>query len=156
MSILADVAPYSREYHTLRQRVGSQAQNNTELEIEYEKILNRVKKTRESVIKMNDQASPSCRTQNPSRARQSKAHSSKRRMLLLCSLTPRAAKTNSNRLCVSLNPRSLARTAEVRQPLFTPSSAWVSSCSQWEYRVGVHVVAGISASQARNTESANA
>jgi hypothetical protein len=54
MSILADVAPYSREYHTYRQKVGSQAQGNTELEIEYEKILTRVKKTRESVIKMND------------------------------------------------------------------------------------------------------
>jgi hypothetical protein len=54
MSILADVAPYSREYHTFRQKVGQQAQGNTELEIEYEKILNRVKQTRESVIKMND------------------------------------------------------------------------------------------------------
>jgi hypothetical protein len=54
MSILADVAPYSREYHTFRQKVGQQAQGNTELEIEYEKILNRVKQTRESVIRMND------------------------------------------------------------------------------------------------------
>jgi hypothetical protein len=54
MSILADVAPYSREYHTFRQKVGQQAQGNTELEIEYEKILNRVKQTRESVIKMSD------------------------------------------------------------------------------------------------------
>jgi hypothetical protein len=54
MSILADVAPYSREYHTFRQKVASEAQGNTELEIEYEKILNRVKKTRESVIKMTD------------------------------------------------------------------------------------------------------
>jgi hypothetical protein len=54
MSILADVAPYSREYHTFRQKVGQEAQGNTELEIEYEKNLNRVKKTRESVIKMND------------------------------------------------------------------------------------------------------
>jgi hypothetical protein len=54
MSILADVAPYSREYHTFRQKVGQQAQGNTEPEIEYEKILNRVKQTRESVIKMND------------------------------------------------------------------------------------------------------
>lgn len=54
MSILADVAPYSREYHTFRQKVGQQAQGNTELEIEYEKILTRVKQTRESVIKMND------------------------------------------------------------------------------------------------------
>jgi hypothetical protein len=56
MAILADVAPYSREYNTYRQRVGRQAQNNndTELEIEYEKILNRVKQTRESVIRMQD------------------------------------------------------------------------------------------------------
>jgi len=54
MAILADVAPYSREYNTYRQRVGKQAQNNTELEIEYERILNRVKRTRESVIRMQD------------------------------------------------------------------------------------------------------
>ena len=54
MAILADVAPYSREYNTYRQRVGKEAQGNTELEIEYEKILNRVKKTRESVIRMDD------------------------------------------------------------------------------------------------------
>ncbi len=54
MAILADVAPYSREYNTFRQIVGKQAQGNTELEIEYEKILTRVKKTRESVIRMND------------------------------------------------------------------------------------------------------
>ena len=52
--ISADVAPYSREYNTFRQIVGKQAQGNTELEIEYEKILTRVKKTRESVIRMND------------------------------------------------------------------------------------------------------
>jgi hypothetical protein len=54
MAILADVAPYSREYNTYRQRVGKEAQGNTELEIEYEKILNRVKKSRESVIRMTD------------------------------------------------------------------------------------------------------
>ena len=46
MAILADVAPYSRECHTYRQKVGKQAQGDTELEIEYERILNRVKKTR--------------------------------------------------------------------------------------------------------------
>jgi hypothetical protein len=46
MSILADVAPYSREYHAFRQKVGRQAQGNTELEIEYEKIPTRVKKAR--------------------------------------------------------------------------------------------------------------
>jgi len=54
MAILADVAPYSREYHTYRQKIGKQAQGNTELEIEYEKILTRVKQTRESVIRMQD------------------------------------------------------------------------------------------------------
>ncbi len=47
MAILADVAPYSRQYNTYCQRVGRQAQNDTKLEIEYEKILTRVKKTRE-------------------------------------------------------------------------------------------------------------
>jgi len=57
MAILADVAPCSREYHTYRQKVGKQAQGNTELEIEYERILNRVKKTRESVIRMQDRHS---------------------------------------------------------------------------------------------------
>jgi len=40
------LTPYSREYHTYRQKVGKQAQGDTELEIEYERILNRVKKTR--------------------------------------------------------------------------------------------------------------
>ena len=54
MAILADVAPYSREYHNVRQRVAHEAQGDTELEIEYEKIMNRVKQTRESIIKMND------------------------------------------------------------------------------------------------------
>jgi hypothetical protein len=54
MAILADVAPYSREYHNVRQRIGLEAQGNTELEIEYEKILTRVKQTRESVIRMSD------------------------------------------------------------------------------------------------------
>ena len=54
MAILADVAPYSREYNTFRQIVGKEAEGNTELEIEYQKILNRVKQTRESVIKMTD------------------------------------------------------------------------------------------------------
>jgi len=52
MAILADVAPYSREYHNIRQRVAQQAKGDTELEIEYEKIMNRVKQTRESVIRM--------------------------------------------------------------------------------------------------------
>jgi hypothetical protein len=54
MAILADVAPYSREYHNTRTRVAAEAKGNTELEIEYEKIMNRVRQTRESIIRMND------------------------------------------------------------------------------------------------------
>jgi hypothetical protein len=54
MAILADVAPYSREYHNIRQRVAQETKGDTELEIEYEKIMNRVKQTRESIIRMND------------------------------------------------------------------------------------------------------
>ncbi len=52
MSILADVAPYSREYNTYRLKVGKQAPGNTELQIEYEKILDRIRQTRESVVRM--------------------------------------------------------------------------------------------------------
>ncbi len=48
------MAPYSSEYNIFRQKVGKEAQDNTELEIEYEKILKRVKQTRESVIRMQD------------------------------------------------------------------------------------------------------
>jgi len=54
MAILADVAPYSREYNTYRLKVGKQSKGNTELQIEYEKILDRVRQTRESVIRMAD------------------------------------------------------------------------------------------------------
>ena len=44
----------SREYNTFRQKVGKQAQSNTELQIEYEKILERVRQTRESVVQTTD------------------------------------------------------------------------------------------------------
>jgi len=43
LAILADVAPYSRQFHTFRQKVGAEAENSTELKIEYEKILDRVR-----------------------------------------------------------------------------------------------------------------
>jgi hypothetical protein len=49
---IADVAPYSREYNTYRLKVGKQAKDNTELQIEYEKILDRVRQTKESVVRM--------------------------------------------------------------------------------------------------------
>jgi hypothetical protein len=54
LSILADVAPYSREYNTYRLKVGKQAQGNTEMQIELDKILERVRQTKESVITMAD------------------------------------------------------------------------------------------------------
>jgi hypothetical protein len=54
LAILGDVAPYSRQFHAFRQKVGAAAENKTELRIEYEKILDRVRQTRESVIRMED------------------------------------------------------------------------------------------------------
>jgi len=54
LAILADVAPYSREYNIFRSKVGADSADNTELRIEYEKILDRVRQTRESVIKMDN------------------------------------------------------------------------------------------------------
>ena len=54
MAILADVAPCSREYNTYRLRVAKEAKGNTELQIEYEKILDRVRRTKESVMRMAD------------------------------------------------------------------------------------------------------
>ena len=39
LAILGDVAPYSRQFHTFRQKVGAEAENSTELKIEYEKVL---------------------------------------------------------------------------------------------------------------------
>lgn len=54
LAILADVAPYSREYNTFRQKVGKQAQGNTELQIEYDRILERVRKTKDSGIRMDN------------------------------------------------------------------------------------------------------
>jgi hypothetical protein len=87
LSILADVAPYSREYNLYRQKVASEARNNTELEIELAKIVDRVRQTKESSIttdnrrftapveeiegtvdSASDQVSPSCRNQRTSRA----------------------------------------------------------------------------------------
>ena len=87
LSILVDVAPYSREYNLYRQNVASQAGNNTELEIELGKIVDRVRQTKESSITMDSrrftapveeiegtvdsasgQVSSSCRNQRTSRA----------------------------------------------------------------------------------------
>ena len=87
LSILADVAPYSREYNLYRQKIASQARGNTELEIELGKIVDRVRQAKESSMTMDnrrftapveeiegtveaasDQVSSSCRNQRTSRA----------------------------------------------------------------------------------------
>jgi hypothetical protein len=54
LAILADVAPYSREYATFKTIVGRMAQNDTATAIEYAKILERVRQTRESVVKTSE------------------------------------------------------------------------------------------------------
>jgi hypothetical protein len=54
LAILADVAPYSREFNTWRQIVGKQASGDTELRIEYEKILDRVRRTKDSIVRMDE------------------------------------------------------------------------------------------------------
>jgi hypothetical protein len=72
LSILSDVAPYSREYNLYRQKVASQARNSTELQIELDKIVDRVRQTKESSVVMDNQVSPSCRTPKTSRARAGK------------------------------------------------------------------------------------
>ena len=43
LRILADVAPYSREYNTYRQKIASQAHHDTQLQIELDKIIDRVR-----------------------------------------------------------------------------------------------------------------
>jgi hypothetical protein len=73
LAILGDVAPYSREYNIFRSKVGADSADNTELRIEYEKILDRVRQTRESVIRMENQVSPSCQPKNASRRRAGRA-----------------------------------------------------------------------------------
>lgn len=54
LSILADVAPYSREYNLYRQRVASEARNDTSLQIELDKIIDRVRQVKESSVMMDD------------------------------------------------------------------------------------------------------
>ena len=69
LRILADVAPYSREYNTFRQKVAGDAKFDTGLDIDLEKIIDRVRQTKESSIRMDNQVFPSCRPTKPSRTR---------------------------------------------------------------------------------------
>ena len=53
LRILSDVAPYSREYNLFRQRIATQARDNTGLQIELDKIIDRVRQVKESSITMD-------------------------------------------------------------------------------------------------------
>lgn len=54
LSILADIAPYSREFNLFKQNVGRTIGNDTETRIRYEKILDQAKQTRESILQTDD------------------------------------------------------------------------------------------------------
>jgi hypothetical protein len=69
LRILSDVAPYSREYNIFRQKIASQARDSTEMQIELDKITDRVRQAKESSIRMDNQVSSSCRTQKLSHTR---------------------------------------------------------------------------------------
>ena len=115
MAILADVAPYSREYNTFRLKVGNQARDNTELQIEYEKILERVRQTKESVIRMQDQVSPSCPTTKTSRGR---GRSSASLVLFLLCRQSVSSDCGLKDTCLTAIRNS------ARFPLCTPRPAW--------------------------------
>jgi hypothetical protein len=52
MRILADVAPYSRQYQKYSSIIHNQTRDNSELEEEYERILEHVRKTKESTLQV--------------------------------------------------------------------------------------------------------
>ena len=62
LRILADVAPYSREYNTYRQKISGDARYDTGLQIKLDKIIDRVRQTKGSSVLIYNQVFPSCRT----------------------------------------------------------------------------------------------
>ncbi|HEY3704685.1 MAG TPA: hypothetical protein VGL22_06455 [Terracidiphilus sp.] len=52
--IRCDIAPYSREYNSIRQNVLGASREDTSLRIEYDQIVDRVQQTKDSGIKMDD------------------------------------------------------------------------------------------------------
>src|SRR5581483_11409813 len=54
LSILSDVAPYSREYNTFRQKVQGEARYDTGLQIELNKIIDRVRQVKEPSVLMDE------------------------------------------------------------------------------------------------------
>jgi len=53
LQILSDVAPYSREYNVVSRRVAGAASRDPELDIEYQKIQQRVQQTKNSIVRMD-------------------------------------------------------------------------------------------------------
>lgn len=52
--ILADVAPYSKEYANYRGRIAAEARFDTGVDIEFQKVLDQVHQTKESVVRTED------------------------------------------------------------------------------------------------------
>jgi hypothetical protein len=53
LGILADIAPYSREYNRIRAVVDKQASGNPELRAHYEQIVDQVRQTKESTLQVD-------------------------------------------------------------------------------------------------------
>lgn len=54
LAILGDVFPYSKQYQSLRARLDTATRNDTASRIEYEKIVDRVQKMKESVVRTDE------------------------------------------------------------------------------------------------------
>jgi hypothetical protein len=54
LRILGDVAPYSREFQIFKGKVRKQLSGNTELQIEYQKVIDRVEQVKDSVVKSEE------------------------------------------------------------------------------------------------------
>ena len=54
LSILGDVAPYSREYNRIRAIVEKQSHGDTELRARYEQIVEQVRQTKESTLQVDE------------------------------------------------------------------------------------------------------
>jgi hypothetical protein len=54
LSILGDVAPYSRQYNRIKAVVGKQSQGDTELRAQYEQIVEQVRQTKESTLQVDE------------------------------------------------------------------------------------------------------
>ena len=54
MSILADVAPYSREYNRIRAIVEKQSHSDTDLRAHYERIVEQVRQVKESTLQVDE------------------------------------------------------------------------------------------------------